>query len=102
MVYKPEMQEDKEWKRWVEHAEIPDVERPGDYLDEPLFVQNEEQKESNLWTKTAEPISQEEYQEQSLSRQELTLQEWITKIRNKEITMADVPEHILLAVRARI
>ena len=102
MVYKPEMQEDKEWKRWVEHAEIPDVERPGDYLDEPLFVQNEEQRESNLWTKTAEPISQEEYQEQSLSRQELTLQEWITKIRNKEITMADVPEHILLAVRARI
>jgi hypothetical protein len=79
--------------------EIPDVERPGDYVtppDEKLFVQNEEQKDSNLWTKT---ISQEEYKE--ISRQEVTLNEWLVKLRNKEITMADVPEHLLLEIRAR-
>ena len=34
MVYKPEVTEDEDWKRWVENAEIPDVERPGDYLTE--------------------------------------------------------------------
>jgi hypothetical protein len=79
--------------------EVQDVERPGDYLDEPLFVQNEEQSDSNLWTKTAKAISQEEYTE--ISRQEATLNEWLTKLRNKEITMADIPEHLLLDIRAR-
>jgi Tfp pilus assembly protein PilO len=86
-------------------AESPDVERPGDYLtppEESLFVQNEEQKQSNLWSTTAKAISQEEYQSAALSRQELTLQEWIAKIKSKEITMADVPEHLLLDIRARI
>jgi hypothetical protein len=70
--------------------------------DTPLFVQNEEQKESDLWTKTVETITQEEYQTEAISRQELTLNEWISKIRSKEISMADVPAHILLEVRARI
>ena len=100
MVHKPE--EDKEWERWVENAEVPEVERPGDYLDEPLFVQNEEQKESNLWTATATAITEEEYQKAALSRQELTLQEWIDKIKTGEIQMTDVPEHLLLDVRARM
>lgn len=47
--------EDEEWNRWVNNAEIPVVEKS---TDEPLFVQNEEQKDSSgLWSK----ISQEEY-----------------------------------------
>jgi hypothetical protein len=63
MVYKPEVKEDKEWERWIEHGEVPDVERPGDYLNESErrvpenYVQNEEQSESNLWNS----ITQEEY-----------------------------------------
>jgi hypothetical protein len=81
----------------VPEADI--VERPGDYLDEPLFVQNEEQSNSGLWTKTANAISQEEYTE--VSRQEAVINEWLKKINNKEITMADVPEHLLLDIRAR-
>jgi hypothetical protein len=108
MVYKPEvveMPKDPTPPGWMydkveaPKEAIPDVERPGDYVtppDEKLFVQNEEQKDSNLWTKT---ISQEEYKE--ISRQEVTLNEWLTKLRNKEITMADIPEHLLLDIRAR-
>jgi hypothetical protein len=69
--------------------------------DTGLFVQNEEQKESDLWSKTAKAISPEEYQEQAVSRQEVTLNEWLVKLRNKEITMADVPEHLVLEIRAR-
>ncbi len=61
MVYKPETKEDEEWQRWVERGEIPKVERPDDYLippdSDPLFVQNEEQKDSQLWSQ----ITQEEY-----------------------------------------
>jgi hypothetical protein len=95
MPYKPEPKLEE-----VTPVPEPDVaERPGDYLDEPLFVQNEEQLNSGLWTKTANAISQEEYTE--VSRQETTLNEWLTKLRNKEITMADIPEHMLLDIRAR-
>jgi hypothetical protein len=111
MVYKPEVVElpkDPTPPGWMyarvetveqPKEEVPDVERPGDYVtppDEKLFVQNEEQKDSNLWTKT---ISQEEYKE--ISRQEVTLNEWLVKLRNREITMADVPEHLVLEIRAR-
>jgi hypothetical protein len=111
MVYKPEVVElskDPAPPGWMytrgetveaSEEEILDVERPGDYVtppDDKLFVQNEEQKDSNLWTKT---ISQEEYKE--ISRQEVTLNEWLVKLRNKEITMADVPEHLVLEIRAR-
>ena len=61
VVSTTEAKEDEEWKRWVEHGEIPDTERPGDYIvppnNDPLFVQNEEQKDSHLWSE----ITQEEY-----------------------------------------
>jgi hypothetical protein len=90
MVHKPDA---------VVEPEIDIEERPGDYLNEPLFVQNEEQSNSGLWTKTAKAISQEEYT--AISRQEATINEWLVRLRNKEITMADVPEHLLLDIRAR-
>jgi hypothetical protein len=65
LVYQEEAVEDEDpdWKRWVENAEIPDVDRPGDYLlDNPPhgysgYVQNEEQSQSNLWKR----ITQDEY-----------------------------------------
>ena len=106
MVYKPEVIElpkDPTPPGWM-YARVETVEQPPveEISDDRLFVQNEEQRDSNLWTKTVETISQEEYQAEAISRQELTLAEWITKIRSKEISMADVPPHILLEVRARI
>jgi hypothetical protein len=88
MVYKPQVNE---------VTEEPVVNTQD--TDEPLFVQNEEQLDSGLWTKTANAISQEEYTE--VSRQEVVINEWLTKLRNKEITMADIPEHLLLEIRAR-
>jgi hypothetical protein len=48
-----------------------DMERPGDYLtnSDTLFVQNEEQKESDLWTKTiGSTITQDEYLKKSQER----------------------------------
>jgi hypothetical protein len=96
MVYKPEVASTSTYRLF------PALQEELNKADESLFVQNEEQKESNLWTKTVETISQEEYQAEAISRQELTLNEWISKIRSKEISMADVPAHILLEVRARI
>jgi hypothetical protein len=99
MVYKPEPERMNDCSAVAPESEFQDLERPGDYLDEPLFVQNEEQLDSGLWTKTAKAISQEEYTE--VSRQEVVINEWIRKINNKEITMADVPEHLLLDIRAR-
>jgi hypothetical protein len=99
MIYKPELERMNDRSAVAPESEFHDLERPGDYLDEPLFVQNEEQLDSGLWTKTAKAISQEEYTE--VSRQEVVINEWIRKINNKEITMADVPEHLLLDIRAR-
>ena len=98
LVYRPERQEVVS----EETKEIPDVERPGDYLDEPLFVQNEEQTASGLWTKTANSISKDEYEQASISRQDVTTNEWINKIKSGQISMADVPKHILPNVKAKM
>jgi len=99
MVYKPELERMNDRSAVAPEPELENTERPGDYLDEPLFVQNEEQSDSGLWTKTAKAINQEEYTE--VSRQEAVINEWIRKINNREITMAEVPEHLLLEIRAR-
>jgi hypothetical protein len=37
-----------------------------------------------------------------MSRQEVTLQEWIVRLKAGEIKMSDVPEHLILDIRARI
>jgi len=36
-------------------------ERPGDYVEEPTYVQNEEQAESNKWLTVTKPVSEAEY-----------------------------------------
>ena len=110
MVYRPEPEKvsaDPHAVGWAFSStpitkQIQEYREEPEQIDEPLFVQNEEQKESDLWTKTAGSITPEEYNETALSRQELTLQEWIGKIKRREITMADVPEHMLLEIRARM
>ena len=83
-------------------ANLLSAERPGDYLDEPLFVQNEEQTSSGLWTKTAKNISQDAYQEIGTSRQDLVINEWIDKVKTGQIQMTDIPKHILPDVRAKM
>jgi hypothetical protein len=78
----------------------PELERPGDYLDEPLFVQNEEQTQSNLWTKTV--ISQEDYLNVSQDKLEDDINRYASLVREKRIKMSDVPESLLLLVRSRV
>lgn len=73
---------------------------------ERLYIQNEEQQESDKWTKastaTSVSITEDEYQQTGMSRQELTLNEWIEKIKSGKIRMVDVPKHLLLDIRARM
>jgi hypothetical protein len=71
--------------------------------EEPLFVQNEEQADSNLWTKTAVAITPEEYVEASEEyKKEQLILYWANLVRTKQITMSDVPKHLLLDIRARV
>ena len=87
---------------------VPEVERPADYLDEPLFVQNEEQKDSSLWTSTL--ISKEEYIETSTNANadlyndapQPDVAEYIALVKAGNIKLQDVPEEYLLAVKARM
>jgi hypothetical protein len=87
---------------------VPEVERPADYLDEPLFVQNEEQKDSSLWTSTL--ISKEEYIETSANANadlyndapQPDVAEYIALVKAGNIKLQDVPEEYLLAVKARM
>lgn len=86
----------------------PEIERPGDYLAEPLFVQNEEQRDSNLWTSTS--ISKEEYlkasEESDLDpyndRPNSDVAEYIVLVKSGKMSLHDVPAEYLLAVKARI
>ena len=88
--------------------EVQETERPGDYLDEPLFVQNEEQKESDLWTSTL--ISKEEYLETSANANldpyndapPADVAEYIALVKSGKITLRDIPEEYMLAVKARM
>lgn len=70
-------------------------------IEEPLlsngYVQNEEQQESDVWTKT---ISQAEYKEVSEDRRH-EVEDWIDRIKTGQISYSDVPEHLLLSVKAR-
>jgi hypothetical protein len=76
--------------------------------DAPLFVQNEEQKESDLWTKTA--ISKEEYFETSAAvnpdpyndAPHPEIAEYIELVKSKKMALRDVPQEYIMAVKARI
>ena len=76
--------------------------------DTPLFVQNEEQKESDLWTKTA--ISKEEYFETSAAvnldpyndAPHPEIIEYIELVKSKKMALRDVPQEFIMAVKARI
>jgi hypothetical protein len=91
----------------VEKTEEPVVEDT--YLDEPLFVQNEEQKESGLWSSTTDTITKEEYQEAAAVNLDPhndaphpDVAEYIELVKSRRIALTDVPEEFILAVKARI
>ena len=76
-----------------------------EHISEPVvdgYVQNEEQKESSVWTNT---ITQTEYNEISDTpehRSEVLVNQWANLIRTRQAKMTDVPEHLILAVRAKV
>jgi len=76
-----------------------------EHISEPVvdgYVQNEEQKESNVWTNT---ITQTEYNEVSETvehRSEVIINQWANLIRTRQAKMTDVPQHLILAVRSRV
>jgi hypothetical protein len=82
--------------------------QPLTVTDTPLFVQNEEQKESDLWTKTA--ISKEEYFETSAAvnpdpyndAPHPEIVEYIELVKSKRMALRDVPQEYIMAVKARI
>jgi hypothetical protein len=103
MVYKPEEKKDPEWERWVEHAEVPKIETPKE--DESLFVQNEEQKESNLWsTTTAESITPEEYMKTLMDKfeQEPKIAKLAAMVKSGRMDIDRVPEELRNDVKKRI
>jgi hypothetical protein len=65
-----------------------------------LFVQNEEQQESNLWTQTT--VAPEQPAETEEHRRDVEVNKWAKAIKNREAKMTDVPPHIILEVRARV
>lgn len=83
-------------------------------VDEPLFIQNEEQTKSNLWstsTRTtlaemrAEVLSNiepEDYATISKEKTEEKIKQFVELVRSNQISMEDVPKEILLEVRARV
>ena len=72
-------------------------------IDKPVeegYVQNEEQKESGVWTST---ITQSEYAEISEERKrEMIVTQWADRLRNKDVSEHHVPVDILEAVKAKL
>lgn len=92
----------------LKQKEIPKEDHLEGYLDEPLFVQNEEQKSSGLWSSTL--ISKEEYLQTSATAStdlyndapSPDVAEYITMVKSGRLSLKDIPEEYMLAVKARI
>ena len=87
-------------EQWNE-VEVESIERPGDYLQEPAYVQNEEQQSSNLWQETRKTVedhtslSQEDYQQKV---HEATIRELVAKINSGEISIDDLNDQETSAI----
>ena len=78
----------------------PEISPLPDQIKEDGYVQNEEQKESNVWTNT---ITQTEYAETSEERKrDIIVSQWVDRVSNKEVSMHHVPVDIVDEVRARL
>jgi hypothetical protein len=93
LVYKPEL-DSMDDRSAVHNPPVDDT-----YLDEPLFIQNEEQQESSLWTGV---ISHEEYMQASQDKIELHVVEIAELVRQGKMTMDEVPEALMAEVKARV
>jgi len=92
-------------KKWID--KVPGIRFPHqvykpEAVEEKLFVQNEEQQESNTWSKTSEAISPTEYEQGARTRQEVTLFEWIDKIKAGKAIIQDVPAHMIPELKKRM
>ena len=70
--------------------------------DNNLFVQNEEQTESNLWTTTVESITQDDYEKTAQEKLEQRISALATLVREGRMDMSEVPENLISAVKARV
>ena len=105
MVHKPETAYEaddgpltKEQVKQIEET----VEPP---KEESLFVQNEEQKESNLWsTTTSETITPEEYMKALIDKFELEpkINKFVSLVKSSRMEINSVPEDIREEVRKRV
>lgn len=67
------------------------------------YVQNEEQKESNLWsTATENVINSEDYIKMAQAKREEEIQNYAAKVRSKEIQMSEVPEEYQSLVKSMV
>lgn len=71
-------------------------------VTEPLFVQNEEQKQSGLWTQTTQPITHEDYMKVSEEKIAEEIEYYVKMIKENNMKIDDVPEPIQPAVRAKV
>jgi hypothetical protein len=70
-----------------------------------LFVQNEEQKESNLWSSTVSTaITPEEYMKALQAKLELepTIAKFVTLVRSGRMEISSVPEEYREDVKVRV
>jgi hypothetical protein len=81
---------------------LPELQEELDKKDDSLFVQNEEQKESNLWSKTAQAISQEDYLNISQERLDQQVGYYASLLRNKQIDPKDIPLPLLQLVKSKV
>lgn len=69
--------------------------------DDQLFVQNEEQSQSNLWSSTVEGnINSMEYIKAVQSKQQEEIKKYAELVRTKQIEMTEVPVKYLTAVKS--
>lgn len=70
--------------------------------EDTTYVQNEEQRDSNLWTNTVNSISQEDYQQASLAKLENHIDEIVELIKTGYLKFEDVPKYIQREVKAKL
>lgn len=73
-------------------------------LQEPLFVQNEEQIESNLWSSTSTNNLFLDNESKKLMKEkfEQKINHYVDLVKSARISMSDVPEDILSIVKSRV
>jgi len=74
-------------------------------IEESLFVQNEEQKESNLWSSTVStPITPEEYMKAIQAKMDIEpkIAKFVNLVKNGRMELGSVPEEYREDVKARV